>query len=206
VSTPEFTILFVCTGNVCRSPFAAALTRHLLDDAMPPVDAARIAVTSAGTHAATGAGIHPATRAELAAVGVTGPAVEAHDARQVDAALLSRADLVLTAERHHRTHVVQDHPEALRTTFCLREFHRLLSTMDVRPTADPVTRLRTAVAGVTKRRGTIPPVPADQDAIPDPYGGPAVAHHHSATLLGGLLRDIVARLWLRHGAQPAVLA
>jgi protein-tyrosine phosphatase len=195
VSRPEFAILFVCTGNVCRSPFAAALTRHLLDDAMPPGDAARFAVASAGSSAPVGAGIHPATRAELAAWGVTGPAVDGHYACQVDAALLSKADLVLTAERHHRAHVVQVYPEALRTTFCLREFHRLLSTVDHLTPADPVARLHAAVAEVAARRGTIPPVPPDQDAVPDPYSGPAAAHRHSAAMLGGLLRDIVARVF-----------
>jgi low molecular weight protein-tyrosine phosphatase len=195
VSGPEFAILFVCTGNVCRSPFAAALTRHLLDDVMPQPDAARIVIASAGTRAPVGAAIHPATRAELAGWGVTGPAVDGHYACQVDAALLSVADLVLTAERHHRALVVQAHPEALRTTFCLREFHRLLSTVDHLAPADPVARLHAAVAEVTARRGTIPPVPPDQDAVPDPYGGPAAAHRHSATMLGGLVRDIVARLF-----------
>lgn len=194
MSPPGFTVLFVCTGNVCRSPFAELLTRRLVDETLRPADAARIVVASAGSNALHDAGIDPLTRAELTRWGISGTAVAAHTARQVDAAMLAGADLVLTAERHHRAHVVQNHPEALRTTFCLREFHRLLSTVDHLAPVEPVVRLHAAVAAVRTRRGMSPPVPAEQDAIPDPYGSPAQAHHHSATMLAVLLRDVLARL------------
>jgi protein-tyrosine phosphatase len=194
VSGSGFAILFVCTGNVCRSPFAELLTRRLLDDSLAPADAARIAVSSAGTDTLHGAGIHPLMCAELARWGISGPAVAGHTARQVNAAMIAGADLVLTAERRHRSYVVQDHADALRTAFSLREFHRLLSIVDNLPQAEPVTHLHTTVQAVAARRGMVPPVPAEHDTIPDPYGLAAEAHHHSANLLAGLLRDVFARL------------
>jgi protein-tyrosine phosphatase len=195
VSGPGFAILFVCTGNVCRSPFAELLTRRLLDQTLAPADAARIAVSSAGTDVLHGAGIHPLTGAELARWGVAGPAVAGHAARQVNPAMLAAADLVLTAERRHRSHVVQDHPGALRTAFCLREFHRLLSVVDpLPPPAEPVSHLRGAIQAVAAHRGLLPPVPPDHDTIPDPYGGPPESHHHAAAMLAALLHDVLARL------------
>ncbi len=191
MSAPRFAILFVCTGNICRSAFAELLARRLLDENLPPADAARITVASAGCDASRGAGVHPLTRAELAAWRVTGPAVDAHVARQVDAGLLAGADLVLTAERHHRAHVVRTYPGALRSTFCLREFHRLLSTVDRLEPVEPVARLRSAVDAAAIRRGSIPPVAPEDDAVPDPFGGTAEVHHGCAMLIGSLLRDLV---------------
>ncbi|OLF08595.1 arsenate reductase/protein-tyrosine-phosphatase family protein [Actinophytocola xanthii] len=193
-SAALFDILFVCTGNVCRSAFAELLTRRLLDRALPPATAARVSVASAGCAALTGAGVHPLTRAELAVRGVPGARVNAHVARQVDERMLAGADVVLTAERRHRAHVVELYPEALGRTFCLRELHRLLSGVDLRVREDPVARLHAAVATAAGRRGMIPPVSAEQDAVPDPFGRPAEAHRQAAALIGDLLADLVTDL------------
>jgi protein-tyrosine phosphatase len=194
VSGPRFDILFVCTGNVCRSAFAELLTRRLLDRALPPPTAARVAVASAGCAALTGAGVHPLTRAELEVRGVTRSRVAAHVARQVDERMLVAADVVLTAERRHRAHVVEMCPEVLGRTFCLREIHRLLSDVDLGMPGDPVPRLHAAVAAAAGRRGMIPPVPAEEDTVPDPFGRPAQAHRYSAALIDDLLHDLVFEL------------
>ena len=44
----KVSILFVCLGNICRSPTAEAVFRHLLQDEAPDLD---VVVDSAGTHA-----------------------------------------------------------------------------------------------------------------------------------------------------------
>ena len=67
-----FSVLFVCTGNVCRSPVAELVTRRLLADKFGPEDAARFAVSSAGTNAVLGEPMDPLSRAELADVGFEG--------------------------------------------------------------------------------------------------------------------------------------
>lgn len=61
---PKYRILFVCMGNICRSPMAEAVTRHLAEKAGL---AARITVASAGTHAREHAGWAPDERARRVA-------------------------------------------------------------------------------------------------------------------------------------------
>ena len=54
------TILFVCSGNTCRSPMAEAITRHLLAEKLsvpePELEKNGISVVSAGSYALPGAG------------------------------------------------------------------------------------------------------------------------------------------------------
>ena len=65
-----FRLLFVCTGNVCRSPAAEILMPHLLRGRLGGREAARIAVASAGVCAVVGGAMHPAARAKLAPWGL----------------------------------------------------------------------------------------------------------------------------------------
>lgn len=187
-----YRILFVCTGNVCRSPFAQLLTQYLLAKWFPPADAARFSVRSAGTRATVGAGMDPSTYAELARWGLRGVAGDRHFARQLDRTTVASADLVLTAERRHRSQVVALHPPALRTTFCLREFSRLLTSVTMDSAwHDPVRRVRAAVAAAALQRGMTPPVGIADDSVPDPVGQPPEAHRHSATLIGTAVCSMV---------------
>src|SRR5260370_26018200 len=55
-----FGILFVCTGNMCRSPLAERLAGRWLTGS-----AAGVGVSSAGTHAGAGAAMHPDSAAAL---------------------------------------------------------------------------------------------------------------------------------------------
>lgn len=188
----SYRILFVCTGNVCRSPFAQLLTQSLLAKWLPPEDAALFSVRSAGTRAIVGAGMHPLTYGELARWGLRDVPGDRHFARQLDRTTLASADLVLTAERAHRSHVVALHPPALRTTFCLREFSRLLTSATVDPAwHNPVRRVRAAVAAAALERGMTPPVGIADDSVPDPVGQPPEAHRHCTALIGTAVCSMV---------------
>jgi len=87
-------LLFVCTGNTCRSPLAEHLARQLA--------AARgldwLAVESTGTSAWDGA---PASDGSLLVGVERGLALEAHRARSLTRPLIDGADLVLTMGPHH---------------------------------------------------------------------------------------------------------
>lgn len=188
----SFRILFVCTGNICRSPFAEILTRHLLIGKLGGNGAAAFCVGSAGVSAVVGSGMHPRTRAELAPWGLHTWPSEKFVARQLVPSIVEAADLVLTAQRHHRSAVAELTPAALSTTFSLREFARLLVTVDGRqlPTEAPV-RARHLVQAARQQRGMVGPVSREHERLPDPVGQPQSVHHLTAMLISEALRTFV---------------
>ena len=170
----SFSVLFVCTGNICRSPLAERLLRSRLDESLP------ITVASAGTMGLVGYGIDAPSALALRELGVD---PDGHEARRVDGALVGAADLVLTAESAHRSTVVQSDPLSFRRVFTMREFARLGAAL---PKLDePVTEddLRGRVLLVADQRGQLDPPAPGEDEIGDPFGGsPAVARATAAEI------------------------
>lgn len=147
-----FELLFVCTGNICRSP-----TAHLLAASRLPAD--RFRVRSAGTYGLRDYPVEPAAARLLAAAGV---GCDDFRASRLDADLIDEADLVLTMTREHRTAVVTLAQHALPKTFTLKEFARLVER--VGDVGDP----HALVAAAAAQRGQAW-APPEQDDIPDPY-------------------------------------
>ena len=81
-------ILFVCTGNTCRSPLACALAR-----------AAGVDAQSAGLAAAPGS---PASPRAVRAARRYGADLSGHRARQVDEDMVNRADAIWVMTENHR--------------------------------------------------------------------------------------------------------
>ncbi|HEY1012492.1 MAG TPA: hypothetical protein VGE07_07270 [Herpetosiphonaceae bacterium] len=97
------TILFVCYGNICRSPLLEALAAaRALAEALP------LEVRSAGLVAWTGA---PATDSMRLAGGELGLDLGAHRARRFSAYHLDQADLVVAATRLQRDEIAGTWPE-----------------------------------------------------------------------------------------------
>jgi protein-tyrosine phosphatase len=185
-----FRLLYVCTGNICRSPFAEIFTRPLLISRLGGQAASAFDVSSAGAQAVVGSGMHPFTRQELACWGLDRGA-ERFIARQLRSAMIAEADLVLGLSTRHRSVVIDREPGALGTTFSLREFARLVEEVDPATLpAAPVARAHELVQQVRKRRGLSPPSLPDADRIPDPMGRPAQAHREAAELI----QDAVTRI------------
>lgn len=87
-------LLFVCTGNTCRSPLAEAIARReAIERGMGDVD-----VASAGTSAWDGA---PASDGALLVALERGLDLSAHRSQQLTRELTAASDLILTMGPHH---------------------------------------------------------------------------------------------------------
>ena len=84
--------------------------------------------------------------------------------------MLKEADLVLAMTRAQRGLVVELWPPAVRRTFTLREFARLLSWVDpsALPAGTPAERLRAATPLAAAERGRKQSSP-DEDDVVDPF-------------------------------------
>ena len=91
-------VLFVCTGNICRSPLAASL----LERAVQSRSLTDVTVSSAGTGAWDGA---PASEGAYLVALEGGLDLSGHRARLLTRELVEQADLILTMARHHRARV-----------------------------------------------------------------------------------------------------
>jgi protein-tyrosine phosphatase len=93
---PPAAVLFVCHGNICRSPFAEVLARKLL--------AERRADTSVGSAGFIGPG-RPAPEIAIAAATAYGVDLGAHRSQLLTPALVSGSDLILVMDTGQRVAV-----------------------------------------------------------------------------------------------------
>ena len=86
-------ILFVCTGNICRSPIAEGLLREILEAA-----GSELEVASAGTY---GADAEPASGHAIRVLADRGVDIGSHRSRPLTSDLVEEADLVVEIGRAH---------------------------------------------------------------------------------------------------------
>ncbi|HKC48565.1 MAG TPA: low molecular weight protein arginine phosphatase [Gemmatimonadales bacterium] len=91
-------ILFVCTGNICRSPLAEALLKRALHERAVE----DVSVESAGTGAWDGA---PASEGAYLVALERGLDLSGHRARLLTREIVEDSDVILTMARHHRARV-----------------------------------------------------------------------------------------------------
>jgi ribose 5-phosphate isomerase B len=160
----ERKILFVCTGNTCRSPMAAALLSAALA-AQPASAHAKYTVASAGIMVARPG--EPASSQAVAAMAERGISLAEHQARQLDDRLIAGADLILTMTRAHTARLADDYPGARDKLFTLAAYIGLDTGG-----CDRASRL----AG----------------DVPDPFGGTLADYRNSAAGLAGMIQKLVA--------------
>lgn len=103
-------ILFVCTGNTCRSPMAEALLKAKRLEG--------IEVRSAGVHAFPGSDASGHAKAALKEIGIE----HSHSASLLDQDLVDWATLILTMTSGHKQLIIGNIPDAAHKTSTLKEF------------------------------------------------------------------------------------
>ncbi len=183
-------MLFVCTGNICRSPLAERLGRAYLQEVLEE-QAGGVRLASAGLQAVVGSGMHPDSSLVLEGLGGDSRGFRA---RQLVAAMAVGADLTLTMTRVHRREVLALAPRALSRTFTLPEAADLVRFVDGhRPrsggVADHARALVPRLHAARSRRRSGP-----EDDIRDPIGLPPEAHQESGEAIAAALLPLLGRL------------
>ncbi|CAM4221153.1 low molecular weight protein arginine phosphatase [Paenibacillus phoenicis] len=186
-------ILFVCTGNTCRSPMAEGMLRKLARDRGLDVE-----VRSAGVAAMKGASISRHAEAVLRDRGIK----DTFESTPLYAELAEWADLILTLTQGHKRQVIHSFPETADKIFTLKEYVEedasILATLE---------EFRRLAADRELARALGNEWPAEQQRrldelhlrlptfdISDPFGGSRADYDRTAAEISAALEKLIAKL------------
>jgi protein-tyrosine phosphatase len=124
-------IMFVCTGNTCRSPMAEAIARKLIADKLgcrpDQLEDHGVIVQSAGLSAMGGG---PAASEAMDVVASMGLDLSAHESQPLTGQMVRYADMIFPMTRSHRQAILSQWPDAASRTELL--------AVDQSDVADPI--------------------------------------------------------------------
>ena len=172
---PAIEILFVCTGNTCRSPMAAAFLSRRLEEA-----GVKAAVSSAGLLFDG----KPATDYGRAVMADRGIDTSAHRSRKLRPGLLNGVELVLGLAREHVAEAAAYGNDVWGRAFTLKEIVRLGEERGGRAPGEPLEQWLARLHEGRRRTDLFGGSEADD--VDDPIGGSRRDYERTAAELDDL--------------------
>ena len=185
--TSAFTILVVCSGNICRSAIGQQLLRARFAELGAEHE---LQVLSAGTIAGR-ADTMPVEAEQVSRR--YGGRPDGHLSTPLSEKLIGRSQLVLTATRDHRAIVASLLPRASRIAFTFNQFARLAASVEpgeLDAIENPIDR----VAAIAAQRGFAPPERPEDDDTDDPFMEPIEVYERVAAEIDAATRAIATAL------------
>jgi protein-tyrosine phosphatase len=153
-------VLFVCTGNQCRSPIAAALLRARLDERGSPLTVESSGFMSEGV---------PPPREALETMWAVGVDLSGHRSRPLSPTTIGAADLIVGMTRQHVVELTVMAPPEWERAFTFADLLRRAETVGPRQRIEAVREwVRRLHAG--RLRSSLTGLPLSED-VSDPMGG-----------------------------------
>ena len=107
-------VLFICTGNTCRSPMAEGILKKIAGE-----KGLDLVSSSAGIFAEEG---NPPAINAVDSLGALGIDIRDHRSQRVTAEVIDRSDLILTMTSSHKEMLVSNYPDKKYKIFMLNEY------------------------------------------------------------------------------------